>query len=149
VKDYVLILNGSPCHHNLYQGGPTSFKRAQEEARSCSFSSHCGETGLRDSGRQCAMLFGTQVARNALRNGCTIDVEMESFLSDLSPKISWVARNGIIWSQDGKDFEVIADVSRGVKMIRWFAEMLLEGYDLETAGSFWRRLAATSKVSFR
>lgn len=147
MKDFMLILNGSPCHHNLYRNGPISLGEAQKRAVPCPMSSRCGETGLRDSGRQCAMLFGAQVARNALKKGRGVEVEMVSFLGDASTKMPWVARNGIIWSQDGKNFETIVDISEGVGKIEQFAKMLLEGYDLETAGSFWRQLVAALKVS--
>src|SRR3989344_1123658 len=99
-KERQFILDGSPCEDNFYQDGPETVAEARKVGRQrCPYFSKCAG-GLLRNGYQCAMYFGVEIARNALKGGHSVAIEMLDFRREMSTGMKQMARKGIIWSPD-------------------------------------------------
>jgi len=133
-KDYNLIMDASPCDVNLYPDGPPNITEVKKLGRQlCPYFSKCN-SGLLSGGHQCAILFGSQVAQNALKEGHSVDAEMTDFRREMTGQLPRMAPKGIIWSADRKTFEIITDTKKAMAMVSAFAKMVLGDNEPRGAG---------------
>ena len=77
-----------------------------------------------ETGFQCAMMFGLQVAQYVLKNRTTIAKEMGDFRrAGLHPPKGWVV------SDDRKEFRTIPDGEEAIKFVEKFAHVALNDSD--------------------
>lgn len=126
MKEHRLMLQASPCDTNLHPAGPATLAEAKRLGRSiCPHFAKCDKGDLAN-GFQCAIKFGADVARYALKERHSVEREMVDFRDELAGSMSQMARKGIIWSEDRQDFQIISDIEEGIGKIEKFAKMLLE-----------------------
>lgn len=129
-----LIIDGSPCDTNFYEGGPITVSEAKRLGRSpCPHKEKCDKHLNPNSGWQCLMLSGVHVARYVVKQGNTVAQEVASdfrnfFMQSTPPK-------GYVWSADRKTFVFITDKDDALKKIAEFATLAIAGRRDESASA--------------
>jgi len=119
-----LVSEGSFCDVNLYLDGPMTVEEVKKAGPSlCPHVEKCRQTGFLhpQTGHQCAMNFGLQVAQNALKEGHSIGREMVDF-----KRAGIIPREGWIFSSDRVHFETAPSCTRAyLGLIEKFAYIAL------------------------
>lgn len=124
-RERELVLNAVFCDTNLYLDGPKTVAEAKAQGRSlCPHYEECNESGgflHPETGHQCAMNMGLQVAQFSIKEGHSIVREMNDFEKEnICPKRGWV------FSSDRKHFEIAPPFSRAhLGLIEKFAYIAL------------------------
>jgi len=127
MKQRNLILQGSPCETNLFNGGPETLAEARSMgSQKCPKYGECSKGTLHpQTGQQCVMQFGFQVAgfvAKGERQGVVVASEMADLSAELpNPSKGWIS------SKDRKTFEVLTERSEVLAAIEAFAREVLYG----------------------
>lgn len=137
-RDKELVLTGSPCTDNFYEGGPETVEGKMLRGVSlCPRRVECeaARAGLITEWN-CVMLIGTAVARKAIIKGRPVAREVnEKLLRALVSKP--LPALGYRWSPDRKEFLYLKSIKEILECVRDFAVLVLEG-DLEDEWAAYR-----------
>ncbi len=120
MRERELVLQGSFCDTNLYQGGPKTTAEAIQRGRSfCPHRGECERGYLED--HSCAMRFSMEVVRNSIKLGTSIATEMQNFRRGHTrqPK-------GWVYSLDRKEFKEIPESEQAMLLVEQFTHILLD-----------------------
>ena len=140
MREKRLVLEGSPCDTNLYPDGPKTVTEAKTAGPvHCPHRHKCEKELTGDTGLDCIMLRGLEVAKNALKEAHSIDKEMRDFgkffESHHPPK-------GFVYSANRKEFEIIKDRREIIAKIREFAKTVFDEGQKQDVGDGFEDVVA-------
>lgn len=117
-----LIENACFCDMNLYPDGPKTVEEARKIGpQLCPHAQKCNSGFLHpESGHQCVMEMGREVAKYAIKERHSIEEEMKDFIK-MGPR----PKKGWVYSLDRENFHVITDRKEVIRLVHRFAHLVL------------------------